>query len=187
MSQGTAERYMAVAGRLGDKICTVQNLSPATLYRLSARSTPAALRTDIIHRLEIGEQLSETEVQRQIAEAGALQPISAEPVEQETPFRPSAHRTDDVLGSIKQEWSKLTTSQQQEFLGWARLCLEHKTAEQPQPHSPQEAHDDVAVPTQTPVQCKIRRGCRYSGCRERARCLHDQSATELARLGNSAS
>jgi hypothetical protein len=154
---------------------------------VSPRSAPATLRNDIIHQPEIGEQLSETEVERQITEVVALQPVGAEPVEQGTSPGPSTHQTDDVLTPIKQEWRKLTIRQQQEFLGWARLCLEGKSAKQPQPHSPLEVRDDVTVPTQTPVQCKSRKGvCGYSLCREVGRCLDVRGTAEPAAARGSA-
>jgi hypothetical protein len=204
MSQATAERYMAVARRLGDKIGTVQNLSPATLYRLSTRSTPAAVRDEIVHRLEIGEPLSEADIRRQIAEAREPRQPGSEPAQQEAPFERSGRQPKTLLKLIKQEWRKLTTEQQQEFPDWARASLERspakqpqplpsleahddvregETAKQPEPHSPPKAHDDVTVPTQT-RECKRRRGCGYSRCSEVGHCLH--GAVELPRLRDDA-
>jgi hypothetical protein len=174
---------MAVAMRLGDKICMMQNLSTTTLYRLSARSTPAALRNDIIHRLEIGERLSESEVQRQLAKARALQHVPAKQVKQGTPPEPSAHQIDDALTLIKQDWQKLTIEQQQEFLDWARVYLEDKSIKQPEPHSPH--HDGLTVPTQTPLKC-ISQRCWYSRCSAEGHCLRARSMAALTQRGRSA-
>src|ERR1051326_4959233 len=151
MAQATAERYMAVAKWLGDKICTMQNLSPETLYMLS-RSAPAALRNEIIARLGNGEQLSETEIQRQIAEARASRKRGTDPPKQQPPSEPSAHEPADLLKSIKQEWRKLPIQQQREFLDWARTTLEDEPRKESQPQSRLEAHHDVTEdePTKRP-------------------------------------
>jgi hypothetical protein len=149
--------------------------------RPSPSPAPAAPRNDTSHGseiAEIGEQLSETEVQDQITEVAALQPVDAELVKPVTPS-PRADETDDLLTPIKQEWHKLTTEQQQEFLDWARASLECSPAKQPQPLPSVEAHDDVTVSNETRPQCKRRRGGGYSRCREEeGRCLDVRSTVE---------
>jgi hypothetical protein len=69
MGVSTAERYMRVAKTFAAKIVTVTNLKPSTLYLLSAKSTPAPVRQEIIKRLNGGEPISDRDVRQCVAEA----------------------------------------------------------------------------------------------------------------------
>jgi len=61
MSESTAERYMNVSARLGDKFVTVTKLQPTTLYKLASRTTPLAVIEQIVARAEAGNCLSNSE------------------------------------------------------------------------------------------------------------------------------
>jgi hypothetical protein len=61
---------MRVAAWAADKIVTVTNLQPSTLYVLSAKSTPAALQQEVLDKLEANKPISEKDLRRQIASAG---------------------------------------------------------------------------------------------------------------------
>ena len=62
MSVSTAERYMRVAKWAADKIVTVTNLQPSTLYILSAKSTPPSLAHEVLNRLEANDPISEKDL-----------------------------------------------------------------------------------------------------------------------------
>jgi hypothetical protein len=53
----TAQRYMRAAEVFGPKCDTVSFLPPATVYLLSARSTPETIVGEVIDRLENGERI----------------------------------------------------------------------------------------------------------------------------------
>lgn len=69
LSIDSAERCIRATKAFGDKIRTVRNLQPTTLYRLSAKSTPASVQQEIIARLEAGEGLSDGAIRKRISEA----------------------------------------------------------------------------------------------------------------------
>lgn len=65
----TAQRLMQTAKVFGDKYDTVSDLPPATLYELSAPSTPAELRVEVIEHLEAGSQIDPVGIRARIQEA----------------------------------------------------------------------------------------------------------------------
>jgi hypothetical protein len=67
MSVSTAERYMRVAKWAADKIVTVTNLQPSTLYILSAKSTPPSVVQEVLDRVEANDPISERELRRTLA------------------------------------------------------------------------------------------------------------------------
>jgi hypothetical protein len=67
MSVSTAERYMRVAKWAADKIVTVTNLQPSTLYVLSAKSTPAALGQEVLDQVKANKPISEKDLRHQLA------------------------------------------------------------------------------------------------------------------------
>jgi hypothetical protein len=71
MSVKTAERYIGVAETLPEKIVIVTNLKPTTLYCVSAKSTPARVREEIITRIERGETLTDQDIRRVISDGKA--------------------------------------------------------------------------------------------------------------------
>jgi hypothetical protein len=186
MSAATAERYMAVAERLGDKIRTLRIFSPTILYKLSARSTPATVRDEIVRQQEAGDIIPEAEVLRRIAEAKGLQQAITGPLIETTdpPSESSEQTSGDPLTPIKQEWRNLTVRQKHEFLDWARACLEAQTNQlleaEPQPAT----DDDDSEPTQRALVCNIANGCRYTGCREAGHCLHARPVADLRLFGD---
>jgi hypothetical protein len=60
---------MSAARLANDKGETVSLLPPATVYRLSSKSAPVAVITDVISRAEAGEIISDKAVAAAIAEA----------------------------------------------------------------------------------------------------------------------
>jgi hypothetical protein len=62
MSEKSAERFMAVAGRYGDKIDSVSNLSLTALYELAAPSTPDEVRAEVANRVAGGVLVTAAEV-----------------------------------------------------------------------------------------------------------------------------
>jgi hypothetical protein len=58
-SLSSAENYMRVAERFGDKIGTVANLSPTTVYRLAAKSTPPEVVEAALQRAAKGAVISD--------------------------------------------------------------------------------------------------------------------------------
>jgi hypothetical protein len=71
MSVRTAQNYMRAAELADTKSETVSHLPATILFRLAAPSTPEAARDDVIARLEMGEQLTLTGVNRAIRVARA--------------------------------------------------------------------------------------------------------------------
>ncbi|HEV2604767.1 MAG TPA: DUF3102 domain-containing protein [Microvirga sp.] len=68
-SERTAQRYMQAVEVFGDKTDTVSVLEATAIYALSAKSTPDAVRTEIVARVEAGEKPSLREVQTKVADA----------------------------------------------------------------------------------------------------------------------
>jgi Protein of unknown function (DUF3102) len=75
-SLSSAENYMRVAERFGDKIATVANLSPTTVYRLAAKSTPpsiveaalqCAARGDVISDICVETAVDKAKIERRQA------------------------------------------------------------------------------------------------------------------------
>ncbi|MBR1149056.1 DUF3102 domain-containing protein [Bradyrhizobium sp. JYMT SZCCT0428] len=58
-SLSSAENYMRVAERFGDKIATVANLSPTTVYRLAKKSTPPSIVEAALQRAAKGDVISD--------------------------------------------------------------------------------------------------------------------------------
>lgn len=62
MSRHSADRFMNVASRLGDKSSTVQHLQPTALYLLSAPSTDDELVQEVTARASGGEMFSAADI-----------------------------------------------------------------------------------------------------------------------------
>ncbi|MFD2676972.1 DUF3102 domain-containing protein [Camelimonas lactis] len=63
MSRFTADRFMNVAERLGDKCSSVQHLGSTALYALAAPSTPEPVRTEVLERAASGEKVTAKEIE----------------------------------------------------------------------------------------------------------------------------
>jgi hypothetical protein len=70
-SLSSAENYMRVAERFGDKIGTVANLSPTTVYRLAAKSTPPEVIEAALQRAAKGAVISDDNVDTALKAARA--------------------------------------------------------------------------------------------------------------------
>lgn len=68
-SERTAQRYMQAARVFGEKPDTVSDLAPGAVYALSAESTPAAVRTAVLERVEAGAPPDACEIQAEVARA----------------------------------------------------------------------------------------------------------------------
>lgn len=68
-SERTAQRYMQAARVFGEKPDTVSDLAPGAVYALSAQSTPAAVRTAVLARVEAGAPPDACEIQAEVARA----------------------------------------------------------------------------------------------------------------------
>lgn len=64
MSQSSADRFIHVATRFGDKLPTVGNLAPSVVYLLAQNNTPEEVREQIIERAEKGEDVTVDEVKK---------------------------------------------------------------------------------------------------------------------------
>jgi Protein of unknown function (DUF3102) len=75
----TAQAYMQAARFADDeaKTATVALLPPKTLHRLAAKSTPAAIKVDVLRRIEAGEVVPDKEVANRIAAARSEQQRAA--------------------------------------------------------------------------------------------------------------
>jgi Protein of unknown function (DUF3102) len=62
MTDKSAERFMSVAERYGDKFDSVSNLTLTALYELAAPSTPEEVRTEVAKRVAAGESVTTAEV-----------------------------------------------------------------------------------------------------------------------------
>jgi hypothetical protein len=67
----TARNYMSVAESFGDKTEIISVLKQATLYALAAPSTPETIRSDVIAKLEAGQQIDDDAVHTAVQEARA--------------------------------------------------------------------------------------------------------------------
>jgi len=65
----TARRYMAAAAAFEGKSDIVSVLSQTTLYALAAPSTPAAVREDVVRRLDAGQHVDAADIDGKIREA----------------------------------------------------------------------------------------------------------------------
>ena len=95
MSVSTAERYIRVAEKLPEKIVTVTNLRPTTLYALSAKSTPGPVREEIVARVESGKALSDKEIRRLVAQGEAARKTAEGGEEQVEAQRPKDATSDE--------------------------------------------------------------------------------------------
>jgi hypothetical protein len=84
-SQATANRFVNVAKRLGDKFVSLTNLPAGALYQLARRDTPDHVRREIRQSAEAGRRIRVSDVVQRIAEAKAKngastqrKPITAE-------------------------------------------------------------------------------------------------------------
>lgn len=68
MTPRTAQNFMQAASQLGHKSEIVSHLPPTILYKLSAPSTPPALREEIVGRLEAGEALKPEDILSEVRE-----------------------------------------------------------------------------------------------------------------------
>ena len=68
-NERTAQRFMQAAAIFGTKSDTLSDLSPTTLYLLSAKSTPEAIREKVIAKLEAGEPVDHARVRVEVREA----------------------------------------------------------------------------------------------------------------------
>ena len=68
-SERTAQRYMQAVEVFGPKADIVSVLEPTAIYALSSKSTPAAVREQLVSQLEAGEKPGLREVQTKVAEA----------------------------------------------------------------------------------------------------------------------
>lgn len=64
MTDRTAQNFINVAKKFGDKTETVSLLNATALYALSAPSMPEEVRTEVIQRLENGEKIDMAEINR---------------------------------------------------------------------------------------------------------------------------
>jgi hypothetical protein len=85
MSPSSAERYMHVAERIGDKIVSLTNLKRETIYALAATSTPDEMRSEVID-LVAGGKMSDADARERITAARK----QAKPTKAETPGAVSA-------------------------------------------------------------------------------------------------
>jgi hypothetical protein len=68
-TERTAQNFMSVAERIGEKAKYVSHLPLTTVYRLAAPSTPKPLLESLFERLESGEQVGKGEIESQIGQA----------------------------------------------------------------------------------------------------------------------
>jgi Protein of unknown function (DUF3102) len=113
-SLSSAENYMRVAERFGDKIATVANLSPTTVYRLAAKSTPpsiveaalqCAARGDVISDICVETAVDKAKIERrQAAKKKKATKRRAETIKRRaqnpTPFAISEDDEDDDVERI---------------------------------------------------------------------------------------
>jgi Protein of unknown function (DUF3102) len=62
MADKSAQRFMSVAERFGDKFDSVSNLTLTALYELAAPSTPEEVRAEVAERAAAGESVTSAEV-----------------------------------------------------------------------------------------------------------------------------
>jgi hypothetical protein len=62
MTEKTAERFMSVAERFGDKFDSVSTLGLTALYELAAPSTPEEVRSEVEARVASGQSVTTAEV-----------------------------------------------------------------------------------------------------------------------------
>jgi hypothetical protein len=68
-STRTAQRYMSAAEFAESKNDTVSLLSPTCLYLLAAKSTPTSVVTEVISRIESGENVLDDDIRMMLGEA----------------------------------------------------------------------------------------------------------------------
>lgn len=69
MEPRSAQRAMAAADLFASKSVSVTRMPPTALYALSAPSTPALVREQLVQRIEAGEKLSAKQVEKIVHEA----------------------------------------------------------------------------------------------------------------------
>ena len=113
----TAQRFMQAAAVFGTKSDTVSDLSPTTLYLLSAKSTPEAVREKVIAQLEAGGPVDHELVRVEVREARqhtkpARTKMKLSPTQTKIPDQPSKEcRAVDGLAAKKQTVGTTSNSQ----------------------------------------------------------------------------
>jgi hypothetical protein len=98
-SGSTANRFMAVANCFGGKSVTVKDLGLASIYALAAKSTPPAIRNEVVQRLEAGQLVDRDYVRNRIFEAKQV----AAQVKEEAARSPAARKARAARKAKKDE------------------------------------------------------------------------------------
>lgn len=123
----TAQRYMLAAQEFGTKSDTVSDLPPATIYALAAPSTPAALRGEVLTRLEAGERLEPTAIGAMVREARAVAQAERERTkltpDQKLKLDKADFRKERELEASRREWAERDVRVQQAIREAATLIV----------------------------------------------------------------
>jgi len=104
MTDRTARNYMSAADAFAGKTETISVLPPATVYALSASSTPEPVRVTVIRQIEAGERVDPVAVRVMIKEAKEAEKITAK-VAKMKPAQQRAHRRKERDREAEQaEW-----------------------------------------------------------------------------------
>jgi len=125
MTERTAQRYMQAADTLGRKSDTVSVLPPAAIYKLTARSTPLAVRNEIVQRIEAGERPSAVDITARIDEAREQARMERMPLKQRAvakqKFARAQRRADDHRRTVAEHVEEQQREQAEELAALDRL------------------------------------------------------------------
>lgn len=110
MSDSTAQNFINVAKRFGDKFPTVGNIAPAVLYALAAPSTDDAVVDEVVERVEAGEKVTTDDVKSLKAEwASERKDLKKQLDEQKLKARDEASSKADFAHQLQQLRSEMAT------------------------------------------------------------------------------
>lgn len=127
MAERTAQRYMGAAAVFSDKSDIVSVLPPSAVYALSAPSTPAPVREEVVRRLEAGERLPADDVRDMVRAAKRAEEQTRKEARITPGERKKRQQADDRRERENQrrrgEWMETMAKQQDAQMKVAQMIL----------------------------------------------------------------
>lgn len=125
MSQATANNFIQVAKRFGDKLSKIDNFNSTILYQLAAPSTPDEVVEKAVEKAEQGEPLTLKEIKELKSQLAAK---DSQVQKLEAQQRSMQGRIDDLVMVVNSERDKLTKAEEEKQQAIAKAVAEKEQA-----------------------------------------------------------
>lgn len=125
MTDRSARRFIQVAETFGDKTDTVSVLNATALYALSAPSTNEEVRTEVLQRIENGENVTTTEIEKLKKQLKEVNAENEQLTEKYQSSRKSVERAQMAADNAEQSYKEL----ENRFDHYVKQGIEEKTPE----------------------------------------------------------